>query len=43
VGQPEDLGLIESYASGAELVSERMKQQASLTVNAIKQRALEKK
>lgn len=43
VGQPEDLGLIESYASGAELVGERLKQQASLTVNAIKQRALEKK
>ena len=43
VGQPEELGLIESYASGAEPVSERLKQQARLTANAIKQRALEKK
>ena len=43
VGQPEDVGLIESYASGAEPVSERLKQQASLTANAIKHRALEKK
>jgi len=43
VGQPEDLGLIESYASGAEPASERLKQQAALTANAIKHRALEKK
>jgi len=43
VGQPEDLGLIESYGSGAEPVSERLKQQATLTVNAIKQRALDQK
>lgn len=43
VGQPEDLELIESYVSGAEPVSERLKQQASLTTNYIKQRALEKK
>jgi hypothetical protein len=43
VGQPEDLGLIESYASGAEPVSERLKQQASLTAKAIKQRDLAKK
>jgi hypothetical protein len=43
VGQPEDLGLIESYASGAESVKERLKQQASLAAKAIKQRALEKK
>jgi biotin carboxyl carrier protein len=43
VGQPEDLGLIESYANGAEPVSERLKQQATLTVNTIKHRALEKK
>jgi len=43
VGQPEDLGLVESYASGAEPVSERLKQQATLTAKAIKQRALETK
>ena len=43
VGQPEDLGLIESYASGAEPVSERLKNQATLTANAIKHRALERK
>jgi len=43
VGQPEDLGLIESYVSGAEPVSERLKQQASLTANSIKQRAWQKK
>jgi hypothetical protein len=43
VGQPEDLGLIESYASGAEPVKERLKEQASLAAKAIKQRALEKK
>lgn len=43
VGQPEDVGLIESYASGAEPVGERLKQQARLTANAIRHRALEKK
>jgi len=43
VGQQEDVGLIESYGSGAEPVSERLKQQASLTANAIRHRALEKK
>jgi|SRR5882672_4763769 len=43
VGQGEDLPLIERYASGAEPVSERIKQQAALTANAIKSRAGEKK
>lgn len=43
VGQPEDLGLMENYISGAEPLSERLKQQATLTANAIKQRAVEKK
>ena len=43
VGQPEDIALIESYARGVEPVKERLKQQASLTAKAIKQRALEKK
>lgn len=43
VGQPEDLGLIEHYASGAEPVSERLKQQATLTANVIRNRAGEKK
>jgi hypothetical protein len=43
VGQPQDLGLIENYVSGAESVSERLKQQATLTANAIKHRTLEKK
>ncbi len=38
VGQEDDLPVIERYASGAESVSERLKQQASLTANAIKQR-----
>ena len=38
VGQEEDLVLIERYASGAEPVSERLKQQAALTANAIKKR-----
>ena len=42
VGRPEDLGLIERYANGAEPVSERLKQQATLTANAIKNRAGEK-
>lgn len=39
VGQEEDLSLIERYASGAEPVSDRLKQQAALTANAIKSRA----
>jgi hypothetical protein len=39
VGRPEDLPLIESYASGVEPSSERIKQQAALTANAIKSRA----
>ncbi len=39
VGQPEDLWLVERYTSGAEPVSDRMKQQAALTENAIKSRA----
>lgn len=39
VGEQEDLPLIERYASGAELASERLKQQAALTANAIKSRA----
>jgi len=43
VGQPEDLSLVESYINGAEPVSERLKQQATLTANAIKQRASGKK
>jgi len=43
VGQPEDLSLIESYINGAEPVSERLKQQATLTAKAIKQRASDKK
>ena len=39
VGQEEDLPLIERYANGAEPVSDRIKQQAALTANAIKSRA----
>jgi hypothetical protein len=38
VGQLEDLPIVERYASGAEPVSERIKQQATLTVNAIRSR-----
>jgi len=38
VGQEEDSLLIERYASGAEPVSDRIKQQAALTANAIKSR-----
>jgi hypothetical protein len=38
VGEQEDLLLVERYASGAELVSDRIKQQATLTANAIKSR-----
>lgn len=43
VGQEEDLAVIERYASGAEPVSERLKQQAALTANAIKQRTAQRK
>jgi hypothetical protein len=43
VGQPEDLALVERFASGTEQVSERLKQQATLTANTIKGRAGEKK
>ncbi len=39
VGEEDDLPLIERYASGAEPVSGRIKQQAALTANAIKSRA----
>ena len=42
VGQPEDVTLIERYANGVEPVSDRLKQQAVLTMNAIKRRAGEK-
>ena len=38
VGLQEDLSLIDRYGSGAEPVSERLKQQAALTARAIKQR-----
>ncbi|MEP6568667.1 MAG: HEAT repeat domain-containing protein [Acidobacteriota bacterium] len=38
VGKEEDLGLVERYASGAEPVSERLKQQAALTAAALKSR-----
>lgn len=38
VGTPEELQLIENYASGAATNSERLKQQAALTANAIKNR-----
>ena len=43
VGQAEDLPGIERYANGAVPVSDRLKQQAALTANAIKGRAAEKK
>jgi biotin carboxyl carrier protein len=39
VGEQPDLALVQSYASGVEPVSERLKQQASLTANAIKSRS----
>lgn len=39
VGQEDDLPLIERYVSGAEPASDRIKQQAALTTNAIKSRA----
>ncbi|HBB88958.1 MAG TPA: hypothetical protein DC047_15235 [Blastocatellia bacterium] len=38
VGTREDLALIENYASGAATNSDRLKQQAALTANAIKSR-----
>jgi hypothetical protein len=38
VGTPTDLPVIERYASGTEPVSDRIKQQAALTANAIKSR-----
>lgn len=39
IGQEEDLTLVERYANGSEPVSDRLKQQAALTANAIKSRA----
>lgn len=39
VGKPEDLSFVERYASGDERASDRIKQQAALTANAIKGRA----
>lgn len=39
VGEEEDIPFIERYASGAEPVSDRIRQQAALTANAIKSRA----
>jgi hypothetical protein len=38
IGQKEDLPLIERYANGSEPVSDRIKQQAAQTANAIKSR-----
>lgn len=38
VGQQQDLEVVERYASGAESANDRIKQQAALTVNAIKSR-----
>jgi len=38
VGTPEDLKLVEDYASGAATSSDRIKQQAALTASAIKSR-----
>jgi hypothetical protein len=39
IGQAEDLSLVERYANGSEPASDRIKQQATLTVTAIKSRA----
>ena len=39
VGQEQDLAIIERYANGTDTTSERMKQQATLTANAIKSRS----
>lgn len=38
IGQTEDLPIVEHYANGSEPVSDRIKQQATLTANAIKSR-----
>lgn len=38
VGAPDDLQLVENYASGGATDSDRLKQQAALTANAIKSR-----
>ena len=38
VGEEQDLTLIERYASSTEMKSDRIKQQAALTANAIKGR-----
>ena len=35
----QDLAIIERYANGTDTTSERMKQQATLTANAIKSRS----
>lgn len=39
IGEEGDLPLVERYANGSEPVSDRLKQQAALTANAIKSRA----
>jgi hypothetical protein len=39
IGEQQDLALIERYSSGVEPMSDRIKQQAALTVKAIKSRA----
>ena len=39
VGRREDLPLIEKFANGAESPTDRVKQQAALTANAIKSRS----
>ncbi len=39
VGEPEDLVAIEKYALGGKAVSDRIKQQATLSANAIRKRA----
>ncbi len=43
IGQADDLPLVERFANGAEKASDRIKQQAVLTANAIKARAQNKK
>lgn len=42
VGQPEDIPIIERFANGSEPVSERIKQQATLIIGAIRNRAEKK-
>lgn len=42
VGQPEDLPVVERYVNGSEPASERIKQQATLTAGAIRDRGAEK-